>query len=281
MKKFVLGLAVVAGLASCSDDDDVTPPEFVGDSKEYTLNELGDSGVTGTVTFNENEDGTATVDFDLNGTEDGSVHPAHIHMGNAAEGGEIVVTFEPITDGESTTDVATNDDGESVTYEELINYDGYINVHLSEDQLDIVVAQTDIGKNELTGESATYDLDEKTIPGLSGTVKFEERVSGETLATIALENTPEDGEHPAHIHAGSVADAPGKIEITFTPVDGATGMSMTNISKFNDDEDGEEGAAVTYEELLSYDGYVNVHKSADELDVLIAQGNIGANASEE
>lgn len=280
MKKFVLGLAVVAGLASCSDDDDVTPPEFKGESKEYTLNEMGDSGVTGTVTFNENEDGTTTVDFDLNGTEEGSVHPAHIHMGNAAEGdGDIVVSFDPITDGISTTDV-TELNGETITYEELITYAGYVNVHKSEDDLETIVAQTDIGGNELTGESVAYDLASIGESGVSGTATFQERENGETLVTLALEGTEEGAEHPAHIHMGAVADAPGAIAVSLSSLDGATGVSMTNVAKLDDTEE-EEGATINYEELTDFDGYINVHESADNLETLLAQGNIGVNASEE
>jgi hypothetical protein len=247
MKKFVLGLAVVAGLASCDSDDDGVKTPFQGETKEYILNEMGDSGVNGTVTFNEMENGTATVDFDLEGTEDGNMHPAHIHMGTAAEGGEIVVSFNPIdgATGESTTEVAADDNDNAVTYEELVAYDGYINVHLSEDELGTVVAQTDIGENELTGESVTYDLAGINDSGVSGTAIFAERENGETLVTLALEGTEEDAEHPAHIHMGAVADAPGEIKVTFNSVNGTTGMSMTNVATLDDTEE-EEGAVITY-----------------------------------
>jgi hypothetical protein len=55
---------------------------------------------------------------------------------------------------------------------------------------------------------------------------------------------------------------------------------MTNVSMTDGSADA-EGEAITYTELLTYDGYINVHKSAEELEVLAAQGNMGANASEE
>ena len=282
MKKLAFALMMVAGFTSCdSDDDGVDTPDFEGETKEYTLNEMSDSGVSGTVTFMENEDGSATVEFDLEGTSDGGMHPAHIHMGTAAETGDIAVTFTPIdgATGMSTTEVSALDDGTDITYEELVAYDGYINVHLSADELGTIVAQTDIGENELTGESVSYDLEERDIPGVSGVAIFEERENGETLVTLDLEGTEEGGEHPAHIHMGSIEDAPGAIAITFTPVNGATGMSMTNVSMTDGSADA-EGEAITYTELLTYDGYINVHKSAEELEVLAAQGNMGANASE-
>ena len=279
MKKLAFALMMVAGFASCDSDDDGVDIPFEGETKEYTLNTIGDSGISGTVTFNENEDGSATVEFDLEGTEDGSVHPAHIHMNSAVETGDIVVTFNPITDGESITEVSELN-GEPITYEELVAYDGYINVHLSEDDLPTIVAQTDIGGNVLTGESVSYDLNEVDIAGVSGVAVFEKRENGETLATLDLDGTTEGGSHPAHIHVGSVADAPGAIAITFNPVNGATGMSMTNIAMTDGTED-EEGEAITYEDLLTYNGYINVHASADDLETLAAQGNMGANASAE
>ncbi|MBE7638954.1 hypothetical protein GUB10_01300 [Salegentibacter sp. BLCTC] len=282
MKKLAFALMMVAGFASCDSDDDGVDIPFEGETKEYTLNTIGDSGVSGTVTFNENEDGSTTVEFDLEGTEEGNLHPAHIHMGTAVEGGEIAVTFEPIdgATGMSTTEVSSLDDETSITYEELVAYDGYINVHLSQDDLPTIVAQTDIGGNALTGESVSYDLNEMDIAGVSGVAVFEERENGETLATLDLDGTTEGGSHPAHIHVGSVEDAPGAIAITFNPVNGATGMSMTNIAMTDGTEE-EEGEAITYEDLLTYNGYINVHASADDLETLAAQGNMGANASEE
>jgi hypothetical protein len=38
------------------------------------------------------------------------------------------------------------------------------------------------------------------------------------------------------------------------------------------------GTAITYAELIDFNGYVNVHLSSSNLATLIAQGDIGANA---
>ena len=89
-----------------------------------------------------------------------------------------------------------------------------------------------------------------------------------------LDGTPDGGMHPAHIHVGSVAEAPGAIAITLNSVNGTTGMSMTNVTKFN----GEDGEAIDYSELLNYDGYINVHLSAEDLETLVAQGDVGSNS---
>jgi hypothetical protein len=49
-------------------------------------------------------------------------------------------------------------------------------------------------------------------------------------------------------------------------VNGDTGISKTNVSKLNDGAFGYDQARLTY------DGYINFHKSATELNVLVAQG---------
>ena len=284
MKKFGVLLIAFLGLVSCSDDDDanVNPP-FEGQTKEYDLEAVGESGVSGTATFDENEDGSVTITLDLDGTTDGAMHPAHVHFNSAAEGGEIAISLEPV-DGDtgiSETTVEMLDDEEtSISFEDLIDFDGYINVHASADDLETLVAQTDIGENELTGESQTYDLAEVDVAGVRGTATFYERESGETLVELDLDGTTEGNTHPAHIHMGAVADAPGDIAITLTSVDGASGMSLTNVS-ITDGTDDEEGTAVSYDDLIDYDGYINVHASADDLAILAAQGDIGANATEE
>ena len=64
----------------------------------------------------------------------------------------------------------------------------------------------------------------------------------------------------------------GGIVVDLAPVDGTTGMSMTNVSLFNN------GDSLTYETLVGYDGYINVHASPNDLNTLVAQGDIGGNA---
>ncbi|WP_289023880.1 hypothetical protein [uncultured Salegentibacter sp.] len=253
---------------------DIGENELTGESKNYMLNEKAVDGISGNVMFQERMNGEALATIMLDGTPDDGMHPAHIHIGAAAEGpGAIAFTFNPVNGatGMSKTNIAELNDGTAFMYNDVLNYDGYVNVHLSAEELPTLVAQGDIGANELTGESKTYQLDEKAVDGISGSVVFEERMSGEALATIMLDGTPDDGMHPAHIHMGAAAEGPGAIAFTFNPVNGATGMSMTHIAELND------GTAFMYSDILSYDGYVNVHLSAEELPTLVAQGDIGAN----
>jgi len=278
MKKFktflilsIMSLAVVG----CADDDedDVVPVPVtpVAEEVTYDLQSLGGSGVSGNAVFVNNGDGSTTVTLTVSGTSAGNSHPAHIHNNTAAESGGIAVTLSPVdgATGLSTTTFSTLNDNTPISFEMLKNFDGYINIHLSSMDLATVVAQGDIGQNDLTGMSKTYPLGEKDAPGISGDVVFSERVNGEALAVITLVNTPVDGRHPAHIHANSAIEG-GGIIISLDTVDGTSGMSKTNISTLN-------GQAFGYAEVLAYDGYVNVHLSATALGTIVAQGDIGQN----
>ncbi|MBZ9787694.1 CHRD domain-containing protein [Psychroflexus sp. CAK57W] len=251
---------------------DIGQNELTGESKSYDLDERAVEGISGSVLFEERMSGEALATLSLNGTPDGGMHPAHIHMNTAVEGGGIIYSFNPVngTSGMSETHLGALDDGTAFGYADVLEVDGYVNVHLSSDALGTVVAQGDIGQNELTGESKSYTLNERAVPGISGTVLFEERVNGEAQATISLDGTPDGGSHPAHIHMNTAAEG-GGILYTFTPVDGTTGMSKSNVAALNDD------TAFGYADVLEVDGYVNVHLSSDALGTVVAQGDIGQN----
>lgn len=260
----------VALVTSCSDDDTNT---FVGQKKVFALSSVAVPSISGTATFIENADNSTTVELKLNGTPDGGMHPAHIHFNTAAEGGDIAITLGTVngTTGFSTVTFSKLDNGTAVTFDQILDFNGYINVHLSATELGTIVAQGDIGQNELTGTSKAYVLNEKDVPGINGTATFFERKNGDALAVLNIVNTPAGGMHPAHIHMGSVATSPGAITFTFNPVNGDTGMSKTNVSKLDNQ------TAFGYSDVLTTNGYVNVHLSAEALGTIVAQGNIGVN----
>jgi Cu/Zn superoxide dismutase len=265
---------------SCSDDDGYSnpgtpePPEISElNSKIYTLGTVGDFGVSGTAKFIENSDATLSIELDLQNTPADGIHPAHIHFNTAVETGGIALTLEDVNGntGKSTTSFTSLNDGTAITYQELIDFNGYINVHLSATELSTLVAQGDIGQNELTGETISYDLNERDVVGINGTVEFAERVNQTTLVSINLANTLTDGIHPAHIHENDIATT-GNIIVGLNPVIGDTGISKTQVSSLVG------GAAITYTELLTTNAYINVHLSDDDLETIVAQGNIGSNA---
>jgi hypothetical protein len=276
LSKSVLPFIMIIPLLfiSCTKDDAGTtaPAATAVNSKVYDLGAVGTSGVSGTATIIEKSDATLSIELELKGTAQGGLHPAHIHFNTAAEGGDIALTLKAIdgATGKSTTTFTTLDNGTAITYQALLGFDGYINVHLSADKLSTLVAQGDIGQNDLTADSKAYVLGSVAVAGIDGTATFYKRVNGEALAIIQLKNTPAGGSHPGHIHMNT-AVVGGGIAFTFKPVNGDTGRSATNVAKLDN------GTAFGYDQVLAYNGYINIHLSADALGTLVAQGDIGQN----
>jgi hypothetical protein len=121
--------------------------------------------------------------------------------------------------------------------------------------------------------SISYSLEaqsnEGAIPdGVSGTVTFWEVNANQTLVTLALDDgaTGASVAHPSHIHNNS-AEEGGSIAIYLTPIDGSGGggTSARVVSQ-------------SYDALVGFDGYVNIHESVANLGDVVSQGNIGSNA---
>ena len=259
-------------LATILAQGDIGSNILTGETKTYNLEKLDVDGISGIITFKQRRNGFTLAEIKLDGTPNGGIHPAHIHANSAAETGNILVSLNPVdgSTGESMTDIRLADDGTIIDFENILTLDAYVNVHLSPTELSTIVAQGDIGANELTGESITYDLNERDVEGINGEIKFEERMNGSVKATIMLEGTPESGIHPAHIHENSINEG-GPIVVTFNPVDGTTGMSVSTVDQFDD------GSPFTFLTAQNYNGYINVHLSPEDLDVIVSQGNIGIN----
>jgi hypothetical protein len=64
---------------------------------------------------------------------------------------------------------------------------------------------------------------------------------------------------------------PGGIAVSLTPVNGATGVSRTNISMTD------SGDAFGFNEAENFTGYINIHESMMNLANVLAQGDIGSN----
>jgi hypothetical protein len=103
----------------------------------------------------------------------------------------------------------------------------------------------------------TIDLDEVNGSGVSGTATLTEE-DGQTMVEIELDGTPEDGVHPAHIHAGTCDDLG---DVVFPLEDVVDGTSESTVE-------------ATLDVILADQHAINVHLSADEMDVYVACGNI-------
>jgi hypothetical protein len=253
----VILLIAVGGCEKEADPDRET---------SYTLEVQDVLGVTGVATFIETSNTESTITVELSGAPAG-IHPAALYMNTVAEGGAIVVELNPVNDsGTSTTSVG------SLSYSQLIEYDGFIKVLQSGSEPGIILAQGDIGGNVITDINVSYALDTIDEFGVSGTALFEKRENGNTLVTLSLDGTIAGEVYPATINLSSVSTlGGGPVTKTLVSIDGTTGYSYTNIRNLDD------SMVITYDNWLVYNGYINIYQTAAEFENIISQGNIGSN----
>jgi hypothetical protein len=240
--------------------------EFNGRKAVYSLKVKDVLGITGTATFNETSATSTSIDIVLVGAPSGT-HPAELRMNSAVEGGAVVLTLDPVDEtGKSSTAVTT------ISYDQLIAYDGFIQVHKSSSEPGIIYAQGDIGGNVITSTNITYLLDTVGTYNVKGSALFEKRVNGNTLVTITLSGTIAGESYPATINLGSIASiGGGPVVKTLNNVEGSMGTCYTNIRKLD------SGVDITYDNWLVYDGYINIYQTAVNLENVICHGNIGSN----
>jgi hypothetical protein len=253
----VILLTVIGG---CTKD------EFSGRKSTYSLKVKDVLGVTGTATFTETTSTITTIEIALTNAPSGT-HPAELCMNSAVEGGSVVLELNPVdATAISSTAVTT------ITYDQLIVYDGFIQVHKSSSEPAVILVQGDIGGNVITSTKINYSLDTVGSFGVSGTALFEKRVNGNTLVTITLTGAIAGEEYPATINLGSIASVGGgPVKAGLNYVDGTTGKGYTNIRELDD------GTVITYDNWLVYDGYINIYQTSVNIDNIICHGNIGSN----
>jgi hypothetical protein len=154
MNAFVAAMALVVTTASCSKEATTATnpqthsPQMKVVSTTYPLASVSDPNISGTATFQQiNNQTKITIQF--SGTTPGQMYPAHIHHNSVAIGGGIAVSLNDVngSSGRSVTIVSAMNNNTPLTYQDLLNFNGYINVHLSATQLSTIVAQGNIGSN--------------------------------------------------------------------------------------------------------------------------------------
>lgn len=264
MKKIMIISVVLLMLigTSCKNNEVILPAE----KTSYNLGVKDILGITGTVTFTETSATTTTIDIELTGTPAG-IHPAQICSNSAIEGGATVVVLNPVGSAGKSTTLTT-----AMTYKQLIAYDGFVQVLLSNSVSNQIIAIGDIGGNVITDTNITYPLSTFESYGITGSALFEKRVNGNTLVTLTMNGLLPNTFYPATINVGSIATiGGGDIKKTLQSVNGNTGKSYTNIRSLNND------VVINYDNWLVYVGYINLyHTEANNLNI-ISQGNIGAN----
>ncbi|MFU8844252.1 MAG: hypothetical protein ACNA7V_10655 [Bacteroidales bacterium] len=271
-KKMITALTVITAALilmvgnGCSKDDDSSPTPEPARKTSYDLLVKDVLGVTGTVTFIETSATSTTIDIVLVGAPVGT-HPAELCMNSAIEGGAVIVNLNPVDEtGKSSTVVST------MSYPELIEYDGFIQVKKSTNEPYIILVQGDIGGNVITTTNITYVLHPIDLFGVSGTALFEKRINGNTLVTVTLTGVISGEIYPSSINVGSITTVGGgPVVVMLNSVEGNTGNSYTNIRKLDN------GTIIMYDNWLLYQGYVNIYQTTVNINNIICHGNIGSN----
>ena len=251
---------ILLAVSGCKKDEPVVPPAR---ETTYSLNTVDVLGIVGTATFIETSSSSATINVSLTNAS-AENHPAEIRMNSVVEGGIVVIALNPVDE----TGVSITLTSE-MTYNQLIDYDGFIQVHKNSTEQNIILVQGDIGGNVLTTSNKTYTLDTIGVYGVSGTALFEKRVNGNTLVTISLAGALAGDSYPATINLGSIETlGGGPVVMVLNNVDGTNGKSYTNVRKLD------SGLDITYDNWLVYDGYINISQNSGNI---ICHGNIGSN----
>jgi hypothetical protein len=274
LKSMALAAITMGSMVGCKKNDGLTvtptsvaivPTPIKTTTYELVVKDL--LGVTGFVSFAETSPGSSSsiISIQLVGSPVGS-HPAHVHFNAAIETGDIAYVLSSVdSTGKSSTTL-------SVSYATLVGFDGYVNVYLDPQSLRTIIAQGDIGGNQLTGISSTFNLFQDSTSGVSGFAKFEQRKNNTTLVSVDLNSGDilPNGLYPALINLGSVATIGSPVVRTLTSVNGATRKSITNVRKLNG------GIVITYDNWMMYDGFVSIQDAAENRNI-ISKGDIGLN----
>ena len=137
-------------MASCQETA-ITESEFTGREIVYALQPGSQYVIDGTVTFKERKAGNTLIILSLSGTEGEIKHPVHLHLGDiSAPAAEISAVLNPVLGktGKSETILAQLADESSLSYQNLIEMEGSIKVHLAESgpDRDIILAGGNVGE---------------------------------------------------------------------------------------------------------------------------------------
>lgn len=131
----------------------------------------------------------------------------------------------------------------------------------------VTVAISGCAEDDVVPNSVSYDMKVVDQLGIGGTVTFTETTS--EITTIVIDLTGSDSEsHPANIRVNSAIEG-GAVSITLNPV--VNGRSSTDVTR------ADNNAAISYAQLIAYDGHLNVHQSINAMSTIIGQTDIGGN----
>jgi hypothetical protein len=115
------------------------------------LQKIGAFNVSGTALFEKRENGNTLVTIDLDETTAGEVYPATINLSSVSTigGGPVTKTLSSVngSTGKSYTTIRLLDGGLLVSYDNWLNYNGYINIYQVATNYENIISQGNIGSN--------------------------------------------------------------------------------------------------------------------------------------
>jgi hypothetical protein len=149
--KNLISLFISLAVMACQDHENTVPSsDYTGNETTYSLQAASQYPINGTITFKERTDGTTTATVELKGTDGDQTFPVHLHLGNlSTPNADIAVLLNAVnaSTGKSETifDKMTNET--SITYNQLLNTEACIKIHLAETgvERDIILAAGNIG----------------------------------------------------------------------------------------------------------------------------------------
>lgn len=144
---------LVLTVVSCDDDSQNQDlGEFTGSEITYQLFASSDYNNEGYITFKERKDESIQAEVVLSNTQDGGVHPLHLHREPITADGALVAILNPVEgeSGQSRTIFSVLGDETKFTFADLLNFDGSIRVHLDDGiYKDEILAGGNVGINRL------------------------------------------------------------------------------------------------------------------------------------
>lgn len=265
---FLIILALI--VVQCSKDSEA-PAIPTGRTKTYTIRNTDLSDITGSVTFIENDNNSTTIDISLFNTAVGVDNVIDLRRETANIGGGIAANLNPLngSTGASSTLISKLNDGQKITYDQLLGFSGYIAIGVSNQNTGELAAFSDIGPNEPTGKKVTYALFSPLDDTQNGLAIFEERKKGTSSVTVNFFDFESNGSYPVYIKDAEI-NSSNAILIEISPVKGKlNGNSFSELSEIN-------GATITFEDLLQLNATLEVYSDLDS-DLVEASGGIGSN----
>lgn len=269
-------------------------------SVTYPVSAVDGSGVDGVVTLADFGADTTVVVVSLQGLSADGVHPAHLHAGDCGSGGGIVVPLADVegADGLGVSLVAT-------PFADIVDGDHYLNVHLSPENLGVIVACGEVGQGAeasagaVSAERAEGQADaEPARPeefdelrtasfgvfpvegsGVNGVLQVTEQQEGGLRLVMSLTGIERGERYPVAVYAGDCGPD-RELVLELEPVGGGS-IPNDPFASLTEPE-------LSFDELTGGDFFLYVFEAGDAVDrpadfgldvPALACGELGAGAS--